>query len=181
MKNNVLNKLRCFFLFLGLRLKISWNSITIPFKIGYELLKRYSQLIAIEMGSSNSWEKYLKRNELENQDRLKLRRTEFFSLKVKITGAFVRTTSPVMIIIALKKREEGIDEETIKSKQKEFMKSKDELIELLGSMKFYPEVSFSKEFEEKVSKWQFDDFKTSPEIEAWQKEFTDYIASLDII
>lgn len=181
MKNNVLIKLRCFFLFLGIRLKIFWDSITMPFKIGYELLKRCSQLIAIDRDSSNNWEKYLKKKELENQDRLKLRRTEFFSLKVKIAGAFVRTTSPVMIVIALKKREEGIDEETIKSKQKEFMKSKDELIELLGSMKFYPEVSFSKELEEKVSKWQFDDFKTSPEIEAWQKEFTEYIASLDII
>ncbi len=181
MKNNVLIKLRCFFLFLGMRLKMFWASIVMPFKIAYGILKRCGQLIAIDKEPTSNWEKYIKRKDLENQDMLELRRSEFFSLKVKITGAFVRTTAPVMIVITLKKREKGIDEETIKTKQKEFMKSKDELFELLDSMRFYPEVPFRKDFEEKVSNWQFDDFKTSPEIEAWQKEFTEYIASLDII
>lgn len=181
MKNNVLIKLRCFFLFLGMRLKMFWASIVMPFKIAYGILKRCGQLIAIDKEPTSNWEKYIKRKNLENQDLLEFRRSEFFSLKIKITGAFVRTTVPVMFVITLKKRKEGIDDETIKTKQKEFMKSKDELIELLCSMNSYPEVSFSKELEEKISKWQFYDFKTSPEIEAWQKEFTKSIASLDII
>lgn len=71
MKNNVLTKLRCFFLFLGMRLKIFWYSIIMPLKIPYELLKYCSQLIATSKDLRNVGpKKGLKRRKLEKQDKL---------------------------------------------------------------------------------------------------------------
>ena len=111
----------------NMRIRKLWFNITKPFRVAYEMIKRYNELRKIDLESKDGWERYLRKKELENKDKLELRRAEFFSLKTKIIGAYFMTSmSEIVFIVTNEHPEEVIEESRIESSKAEFLKNKQE-------------------------------------------------------
>ena len=81
---DVLSKWRINMIIFNMCIRNLWFNITKPFRVAYEMIKRYNELRKIDLESKDRWDRYLRKKELENKDKLELRRAEFFSLKAKI-------------------------------------------------------------------------------------------------
>lgn len=179
---DVLSKLRINMMIFNMRIKNLWFNITKPFKVAYEVIKHYNELRKIDLESKDGWERYLRKKELENKDKLELRRAEFFSLKAKIiTAYFMTSLSEIVFIVSKEHPEEAIEESRIESSKAEFLKNKQELCSLIDELKGYDEISFDSEIDMKIRSWEFEDFETEAELTSWETKFSEYFSTLDII
>lgn len=179
---NVLSKLRINMMIFNMHIRNLWFNITKPFRVAYEMIKRYNELRKIDLESKDGWERHLRKKELENKDKLELRRTEFFCLKAKIIGAFFMTSmSEIVFVVSKEHPEEVIEKSHLESSKEEFVKNKRELCSLIDELKRYDEISFDSEIDMKIRSWEYEDFETEAELNSWQTKFSEYFSTLDII
>ena len=65
--------------------------------------------------------------------------------------------------------------------KQEFLNKKEELMSLVTELEAYDEITFDEEIKSGILEWEFEQYKTQDEINAWIKCFAEYIGTLDII
>ena len=85
--------------------------------------------------------------------------------------------SEMVFIVSKEHPEGGIDPSKLEVK---FQKNKQELDGLIDELKKYVEIEFDSEIEMKIRNWELETFETEAELTDWQKNFSEYIGTLDI-
>ena len=181
---DVFNKLRVKIFMCRFYVEVFLFNMMLPFKIIFECVKRYWILRKIEKESKDSWERHSRIRELKNEDKIKSRRREFFYLKAQLIGAFYNTIIlPKYYVVAQESPNEISQEDlnNLPNYRVEFQKNKEELITLLKKFDSYEEINFDDKIKVGIIDWGFEDFKTSEELDNWEKNFAKYITELDII
>lgn len=175
---DVFKKLRGTCSICWLDLKILWCKVRPqPFQIASACIKRYFELRKIDKESKDGWEKHIKIKELEGNDKLELRRTQFDALKIQLISAFLKTSIYAESCDRLKE----LTNEVVEDSRKEFQKNKEELVSLLEKFCEYEEITFDEKMKSGIISWEFVKFETQEELIKWIESFSKYICTLDII
>jgi len=173
---DVFIKLRGKFFICRLQLKIFCSKITEPFQAAIARIKLYLELRKIDKESKDRWERHVKIREIDGKNELKFRRNQFNLLKTQLIGVFFRTCICAGCHAGLQEQPNEVD-----NFRKEFQKNKEELVGLLEKLCNYDEITFDEEIKSGIVSWEFGKFKTQEELTNWEKSFSEYICTLDII
>ena len=172
----IITKLRMMCSIWRLRLKLFWAEITAPFRFAAKYAERYSELKKIDEESEDRWERHVKLTELKQKDELELRRSQFFLKKTQVIGSFFRTAMNAECFLQFQENPNDVE-----ACKQEFLRKKEELVSLVTELEVYDESAFDEEIKSGILEWEFEQYKTQDEINAWIKSFAEYISTLDII
>lgn len=180
---NVLSKLRVYGFILKLRFLICWDYVTKPIKICVFLIKRYLQYQKIDRESEDSWEAYVKKREINNQDEFKVRKAKFLSIKTEFLGSLFKASMFASFYALAQEKPEELSGEFITQMDKykqNFDQEKNKLVELLKKLSEYEEIKFDSEISKEIIDWSFEGFKKKEMVTAFEEKIDNYLQGVDL-